>query len=108
MGWNGKFLQTGIEFVHGLELNMLAAMLVADDVSLADITQILDVFMEQNIVQQCTAFLLDAFKNKQPREGPLQIRLLEMNRMAAPQVADAIMGNQIFSHCNMGSCILSQ
>ena len=28
----------------------------------------------------------------------LQTRLLEMNLLAAPQVADAIMGNQMFTH----------
>ena len=40
-----------------------AQMLVADDKPLADINQIVDIFMEQNMVQQCTAFLLDALKN---------------------------------------------
>lgn len=75
-----------------------ASMLVGDNEPLADITQIVDVFMEQNMVQQCTAFLLDALKNNRPTEGPLQTRLLEMNLMAAPQVADAIMENQLFSH----------
>lgn len=60
--------------------------------------QIVDVFMEANMVQQCTAFLLDALKNNRPSEGPLQTRLLEMNLMHAPQVADAIMGNQMFTH----------
>ena len=73
-------------------------MLVQDDEPLAEITQIVDVFMEQNMVQQCTAFLLDALKNNRPAEGPLQTRLLEMNLMAAPQVADAILGNQMFTH----------
>jgi hypothetical protein len=38
------------------------------------------------MVQQCTAFLLDALKNNRPSEGPLQTRLLEMNLMHAPQV----------------------
>ena len=76
-----------------------AQMLVADEGEpLADISQIVDIFMEQNMVQQCTAFLLDALKNNRPAEGPLQTRLLEMNLMAAPQVADAIMGNQMFTH----------
>jgi hypothetical protein len=42
--------------------------------------------MEQNMVQQCTAFLLDALKNNRPSEGPLQTRLLEMNLMHAAQV----------------------
>ena len=50
------------------------------------------------MVQQCTSFLLDALKNNRPAEGNLQTRLLEMNLMTAPQVADAIMGNQMFTH----------
>ena len=53
-----------------------AQMLVADDEPLADINQIVDIFMEQNMVQQCTAFLLDGLKNNRPAEGPLQTRLL--------------------------------
>ncbi len=48
--------------------------------------QIVDIFMEQNMVQQCTAFLLEALKNNRPAEGPLQTRLLEMNLISAPQV----------------------
>lgn len=74
-----------------------AGMLVAEEPPLADINQIVDVFMEQNMVQQCTAFLLDALKNNRPEEGPLQTRLLEMNLMSAPQVADAILGNAMFT-----------
>lgn len=75
-----------------------AGMLVAEDPPLADINQIVDVFMEQNMVQQCTAFLLDALKNNKPEEGALQTRLLEMNLVSAPQVADAILGNAMFTH----------
>ncbi|XP_040566519.1 LOW QUALITY PROTEIN: clathrin heavy chain 1 [Lepeophtheirus salmonis] len=75
-----------------------AQMLVVDDEPLAEISQVVDVFMEKNMVQQCTAFLLEALKNNRPSEGPLQTRLLEMNLMAAPQVADAIMGNQMFTY----------
>ena len=48
--------------------------------------QVVDVFMEMNMVQQCTSFLLDALKNNRPGEGALQTRLLEMNLMTAPQV----------------------
>ncbi|QQP34853.1 Clathrin heavy chain [Caligus rogercresseyi] len=75
-----------------------AQMLVVDEEPLAEIGQIVDVFMEKNMVQQCTAFLLEALKNNRPSEGPLQTRLLEMNLMAAPQVADAIMGNHMFTY----------
>ncbi|XP_013387362.1 clathrin heavy chain 1 isoform X2 [Lingula anatina] len=75
-----------------------AQMMVADDEPMADINQVVDVFMEMNMIQQCTSFLLDALKNNRPSEGPLQTRLLEMNLMHAPQVADAILGNQMFTH----------
>ena len=55
-------------------------------------------FLEQSLIQQCTAFLLDALKNNREDQGHLQTRLLEMNLMQAPQVADAILGNNMFSH----------
>uniref|UniRef100_A0A8B9JG16 Clathrin heavy chain like 1 n=1 Tax=Astyanax mexicanus TaxID=7994 RepID=A0A8B9JG16_ASTMX len=79
-----------------------AQMLIQDEEPLADINQVVDVFMEGNLVQQCTSFLLDALKNNRPEEGPLQTRLLEMNLLHAPQVADAILGNQMFSQYDGG------
>jgi clathrin heavy chain len=63
-----------------------AQLLVQDDEPLADLTQVVDVFREQNLIQQCTAFLLDALKNNREDQGHLQTRLLEMNLMQAPQV----------------------
>ncbi|XP_051759546.1 clathrin heavy chain 1 isoform X1 [Ctenopharyngodon idella] len=75
-----------------------AQMLIQDEEPLVNISQVVDVFMENNLVQQCTSFLLDALKNNRPEEGPLQTRLLEMNLIHAPQVADAILGNQMFTH----------
>ncbi|XP_045469478.1 clathrin heavy chain [Harmonia axyridis] len=75
-----------------------AGMLVGDQEPLADINQIVDIFMEQNMVPQCTAFLLEALKNNRPTEGHLQTRLLEINLISAPQVADAILGSNMFSH----------
>ena len=82
--------EKGVEF---------AKMLVPDDGEpMADINSVVDVFMEMNMVQQCTSFLLDALKNNRPNEAHLQTRLLEMNLLTAPQVADAIMGNQMFTH----------
>lgn len=75
-----------------------ASLLVSDGEALADVNQIVDVFMEHNMVQQCTSFLLDVLKNNKPTEGRLQTRLLEMNLMCAPQVADAILANVMFSH----------
>ncbi|KAF8863426.1 clathrin heavy chain [Acephala macrosclerotiorum] len=66
--------------------------------SLVDIERVVDVFQAQGMVQPATAFLLDALKDNKPEQGHLQTRLLEMNLINAPQVADAILGNDMFSH----------
>jgi clathrin heavy chain len=63
-----------------------------------DIGRVVDIFMSQNMVQQATAFLLDALKDNREDQGHLQTRLLEMNLINAPQVADAILGNNMFSY----------
>ena len=65
---------------------------------LVDIERVVDVFQSQNMIQQATAFLLDALKDNKPEQGQLQTRLLEMNLVNAPQVADAILGNEMFSY----------
>lgn len=74
-----------------------ATSLLGGDTQL-DIERIADLFFSQNYIQQGTAFLLDALKNDQPLEGHLQTKVLEINLLHAPQVADAILGNQMFSH----------
>ncbi|RKF81067.1 putative clathrin heavy chain [Golovinomyces cichoracearum] len=66
--------------------------------SLVDIERVVDVFQSQGMVQPATAFLLDALKENKPEQAQLQTRLLEMNLINAPQVADAILGNDMFSH----------
>lgn len=65
---------------------------------LVDVERVVDIFMGQNMIQQATSFLLDALKDNKPEQGHLQTRLLEMNLVHAPQVADAILGNEMFSH----------
>lgn len=65
---------------------------------LVDIERVVDVFQAQNMIQQATAFLLDALKDNKPEQGQMQTRLLEMNLVNAPQVADAILGNEMFSY----------
>jgi clathrin heavy chain len=59
---------------------------------------VVDIFQSQGMIQQATAFLLDVLSNNLPEEGHLQTKLLEMNLLNAPQVADAILGNEMFSH----------
>ncbi|AMD22448.1 HGR109Cp [Eremothecium sinecaudum] len=63
-----------------------------------DYEKIAEMFFSQNHIQQGTSFLLDALKGDTPEHGHLQTRVLEVNLKHAPQVADAILGNSIFSH----------
>ena len=60
--------------------------------------QVVDIFMSQNMIQPATSFLLDALKENKPEQAHLQTRLLEMNLIHAPQVADAILGNEMFTY----------
>ncbi|ORY66519.1 uncharacterized protein BCR38DRAFT_484132 [Pseudomassariella vexata] len=81
--------EKGAEFASALANN--------EGGSLVDIERVVDVFQSQGMVQQATAFLLDALKDNRPEQGHLQTRLLEMNLMNAPQVAEAILSNQMFT-----------
>ncbi len=63
-----------------------------------EVEKIADIFFSQNFIQQGTSFLLDALKDDSPNQGHLQTRLLEINLLHAPQVADAILGNDMFHH----------
>ncbi|CUM64678.1 uncharacterized protein PRCAT00002287001 [Priceomyces carsonii] len=73
------------------------SLLSSPDINL-NIENIADLFFSQNYIQQGTAFLLDALKGDSPAEGHLQTKVLEINLIHAPQVADAILGNNMFSH----------
>jgi clathrin heavy chain len=65
---------------------------------LIDIERAFDIFQSQGHIQQATSFLLDVLSANKPEQGHLQTKLLEMNLLNAPQVADAILGNDMFSY----------
>jgi clathrin heavy chain len=69
---------------------------------LVDINRVVDIFQSQGMIQQATAFLLDTLAGDRPEQGDLQTKLLEMNLLNAPQVADAILGNEMFHHYDKG------
>ncbi|KAI5858017.1 armadillo-type protein [Tricharina praecox] len=66
--------------------------------ALIDIDRVVDVFLSQSMIQQATAFLLTALEGNKPEQGAQQTRLLEMNLLNAPQVAAAILSNNMFSY----------
>lgn len=76
------------------------ATLLINESGLVDVNTVVDLLMSRNLVQETTSLLLDVLKGNKQEEGHLQTRLLEINLIHAPQVADAIMGNQMFSFYN--------
>ncbi|RCI04960.1 hypothetical protein CU098_004297 [Rhizopus stolonifer] len=76
-----------------------ATALVSDENGpLVDPIKVVDVFQSQNMIQQATSFLLDYLKPNREEDTALQTRVLEMNLVHAPQVADAILGTNMLTH----------
>jgi clathrin heavy chain len=80
------------EFAKKLAVNESGQQLV-------DSNTVLEVFLSVNLIREATAFLLEALKGNRKEEGFLQTKLLEINLLGGtPQVADAIMANEMFTH----------
>lgn len=76
-----------------------AKALISDENGpLLSVQQIADIYISMNAIPQATSFLLDALKGDRPEQAALQTKLLEINLTSAPQVADAILGNGLFTH----------
>lgn len=62
---------------------------------------VVDIFVQNSMIKQATAFLLEYLKEDKPEHAELQTRLLKTNLMYSPiQVADSILGQKLFSHFN--------
>ena len=68
---------------------------------LLDMAQLMELFLTHNLVQETTAFLLEALKDNRSEEGPWQTRLLEINLQMAPQVTA-----HCSQSCDTDSCVL--
>jgi clathrin heavy chain len=75
-----------------------SALAKADNGPPVDIDRVVDIFQAQGMIQEATSFLLDALKDNRPEQAHLQTRLLELNLVSAPQVAEAILSNDMFTH----------
>lgn len=89
-----KLLQVNPEAASSFAANLVNA----EGGPLINVNSVVDLFMQRGMIQQTTSLLLDVLKNNRPEEGALQTKLLEMNLLHAPQVADAILANEMFSH----------
>lgn len=76
----------------------LALMIVQQDPPGLDLNTITDLFLQRNMIREATSFLLDVLKPNLPEHAMLQTKVLEINLITFPNVADAILGNGMFTH----------
>lgn len=63
-----------------------------------DLNALADMFLQRNMIREATSFLLDVLKQNLPEHAALQTKVLEINLVTFPNVADAILANNMFSH----------
>lgn len=71
----------------------LAKMVAKQTPPPVDVNTMADLFLQRNMIREATAFLLDALAGDKPEQAALQTKLLEVNLITNPQVADAILAN---------------
>jgi clathrin heavy chain len=77
----------------------LAKMALKQQPPAADANAVADLFLQRNMVREATAFLLDYLSPAdRPEDAALQTKLLEVNLVTNPQVADAVLANGSLSH----------
>lgn len=76
----------------------LAKMVAKQNPPPLDTNVMADLFLQRNMVREATAFLLDALSGDRPEQAALQSKLLEINLVTNPQVADAILAGSTLSH----------
>lgn len=76
----------------------LAKMVVKQTPPPLDVNTVADLFLQRNMIREATAFLLDALSGDKPEQAALQTKLLEINLITNPQVADAILANGTLTH----------
>ncbi|GLI67875.1 hypothetical protein VaNZ11_012164 [Volvox africanus] len=76
----------------------LAKMIAKQVPPPVEVNVMADLFLQRNMVREATAFLLDALSGDRPEQGALQTKLLEVNLITNPQVADAVLAGGTLSH----------
>ncbi|EPR59821.1 chain i, clathrin d6 coat with auxilin j-domain [Toxoplasma gondii TgCatPRC2] len=84
--------------VHPENAVKFAQQLLSSEPPLADVTQVSEVLLQQHKYQEFTSLMLDFLKGNKPEQGPLQTRLLEVNLLHSPQVAETIFQMEMLTH----------
>lgn len=65
-----------------------------------DRNAVVDIFVGRNLLPETTELLLDILGEDKAEDAALQTKLLELNLAKAPQIAEEIFKNKLFSHYN--------
>jgi clathrin heavy chain len=65
--------------------------------SLIDVNTVVEMFLKRSLVPQTTSVLLEYLKGNRKEDAALQTKLLEINLISAPNVADAILANDMLT-----------
>ncbi|CAI7842986.1 unnamed protein product, partial [Closterium sp. NIES-53] len=101
VGYNPDYLwlmQTMLRSNPQGALNFALMMAQMEGGSPLDYNTITDLFLQRNMIREATSFLLDVLKPNLPEHAMLQTKVLEINLVTFPNVADAILANGMFSH----------
>lgn len=76
----------------------LAIQIANMDPPPVDLNTLANEFFQRHQIKEATSFLLDALKEDKEEHAHLQTKVLEVNLTMFPNVADAILSNEMFSH----------
>jgi clathrin heavy chain len=82
--------------------NTSNALVLADDpasrgrIPLKQVESMVDMFLSKGMLNEATAHAMEALRDDDPAEGPLQTRILKACLANAPQVADGILSQDIW------------
>lgn len=79
---------------------MKMAISVCQKDSSQNVHSFADIFLRFNRLAELTQFLLECMKQNKVDDAQWQTQVLELNLMAAPQVAEAILNMEIWSQFN--------
>ena len=63
-----------------------------------DPNAVADLFLQRNMIREATSFLLDVLKEDNEEQAGMQTKVLEINLVTFPNVADAILGQGKLTH----------
>jgi len=93
-----QFLLTRLLAVNPPAAVQLALAMGSQSPAALDANAVADLFLQRNMVREATSYLLEVLKPNLAEQGALQTKTLEVNLVAFPAVADAILAANMFSH----------